>query len=142
MTRHHKATKADKKSRSKKPTEPNPVHHGRSTSEADCAGVPGVAGDKHEHNKHQTGKDHANKPQHGKHQHAEPTSDHRGGKHQTNEQRRPLVSDQPQDVPSDLDMDHDALAAGDADQLLRRPPRRRAAPIGPPLGDHVEATAD
>jgi hypothetical protein len=55
---------------------------------------------------------------------------------------RPGTSDQPRDAPSDLHEDGEAPATGDADQLLRRPPRRRAAPIGPPLGDHVEATSD
>ncbi len=56
--------------------------------------------------------------------------------------RKKATSAQPRDAPSDLHEDRDALAVGDADQPLRRPPRRRAAPIGPPLGDHVEATAD
>ena len=38
----------------------------------------------------------------------------------------------------------DAAADADADAelLLRRPPKRRAAPVGPPLGEHIEATAD
>jgi len=35
-----------------------------------------------------------------------------------------------------------ADAAADAELLLRRPPKRRAAPVGPPLGEHIEATAD
>jgi hypothetical protein len=56
--------------------------------------------------------------------------------------KKKATSDQPRDAPLDLREDRDAPAVRDADQLLRRPPRRRAAPIGPPLGDHVEAIAD
>jgi hypothetical protein len=70
------------------------------------------------------------------------SGEHQDGTHEGGEQHTPHTSDQPRDAPSDLHEDRDAAAGGDADQLLRRPPRRRAAPFGPPLGDHVEATAD
>jgi hypothetical protein len=42
---------------------------------------------------------------------------------------------------ADVDVDVDVDADVDAELLLRRPPKRRAAPIGPPLGEHIEATA-
>jgi hypothetical protein len=35
-----------------------------------------------------------------------------------------------------------AADAADAELLLRRAPKRRGAPVGPPLGEHIEATAD
>jgi hypothetical protein len=145
MTRHHKAGKADKKSRNKKATRPETVHHGPSTAAADgaCVADGGHQGGKHEGSQHQGGKHQGSQHQGTKHQ----AGDHQGSKHLGSghpggERHTPHPSDQPRDAPSDRHEDRDALAAGDADQWLRRPPRRREAPIGPPLGDHVEATAD
>jgi hypothetical protein len=99
MTRHRKATKADKKSRGKR-AKRKVIHDGQSTTAADRPSA--TDGERH----------------------------------------RPPAPRHPADAPSERHENHDALAVSDADQLLRRTPRTRATPIGPPLGDHIEATAD